>query len=577
MRRSIPLLVLLASLSACRTTATTEPTPTPTPGTETNAASSTDRLSPILEARLQLQPLLGVELGLHDYDGKLPDVSADGLARALSSLRGHISELEAMEQPTDASARVEHAALTTALRGDLFELEARRAPQRNPMFYLGPLDLTPYISRDYAPLPDRVRAIIAVANATPAHLENAKANLEVALPRTFLQTALLQTRGTSTFVRVDVAKATSAIEDPELRKELHAALGTMAKALDEYAAFLDSALTKANDEFALGPDAFARMLSQTQGINVDLAELEEVLAMDLTRNSAAMAAAAKALDPKRSVAEVVADVTKRKPATDKVLATASAQAVDMRKFLLDHDIVTIPSEDVAEVVETPPFMRWNAAFLSGAGVFEEKALPSFYYISPPDPSWPVAKQREYIPGETDLLFITIHEVWPGHFLHSLHLKVNPSKILKSTWNYTTGEGWAHYTEEMMWDEKISEDPAVHIGQLQNALLRNVRAISAIGLHTKGMTVAESKQMFVEVAFQDEANAEQQAVRGTFDPMYLAYTTGKLAILKLRADLRAKLGDAFSQKAFHDELLSYGGAPLSAIRAAMLGDDPGSIL
>jgi uncharacterized protein (DUF885 family) len=146
-------------------------------------------------------------------------------------------------------------------------------------------------------------------------------------------------------------------------------------------------------------------------------------------------------------------------------------------------------------------------------------------------------------------------------------------VLKSLWAYTRGEGWAHYTEEMMWNEGFSTDPRVRVGMLSNALLRNVRAVSAIGLHTEGWTVEQSRQMFLEQAFQDEASAEQQAVRGTFDPMYLAYTVGKLAIVKLRKDVEAARGSSFSLRAFHDELLSYGAAPLSSIRRAMLGDSP----
>jgi uncharacterized protein (DUF885 family) len=269
---------------------------------------------------------------------------------------------------------------------------------------------------------------------------------------------------------------------------------------------------------------------------------------------------------------VVRRVANEKPAAGKVLQTATTQSDDMKNFVVDHDLVSIPTDDPVEVVESPPFMRWNAAFLGGAGPFETEALPNFYYISPPDPKWSKKKQREYIPGEADLLFITIHEVWPGHFLHGLHVKANESRILKALWNYATGEGWAHYVEEMMWNEGVSDDPRIHVGQLQNALLRNVRAISAIGLHTKGMTVAESKRLFIEQAFQDEANAEQQAVRGTFDPMYLSYTVGKLAIMKMRDDLAARDGDAFSLHEFHDALLAYGAAPLSAIRRALLGDD-----
>ena len=252
----------------------------------------------------------------------------------------------------------------------------------------------------------------------------------------------------------------------------------------------------------------------------------------------------------------------------------------MRQAIVDRELVTIPTENVAEVRPSPPFMRWNFAFLDGAGPFEQTALPSFYYISPPDPVWPKQQQADYIPSSADLLFVTVHEVWPGHFLHYQHLKAQPSDVLRSFWTYTTGEGWAHYVEQMMWEAGVSSDPRDHVGQLQNALLRDVRFVSALGLHTGSLDLAGSTALFREQAFQDEANARQQAIRGTFDPMYLAYTLGKLVILKLRDDVRAKWaaeGKQFTLRAFHDELLAYGAAPLPVIRASMLGGDAGSVL
>ncbi len=131
---------------------------------------------------------------------------------------------------------------------------------------------------------------------------------------------------------------------------------------------------------------------------------------------------------------------------------------------------------------------------------------------------------------------------------------------------------------MMYDAGLSNnDPEMHIGQLQEALLRNVRFISAIGLHTKGMTVEESKKMFIEQGFQDEANAEQQANRGTFDPAYLNYTMGKLMIRKLREDWTASRGGKTAWKQFHDAFVSYGGPPIPLVRKAMMGmDDKGSL-
>jgi len=244
----------------------------------------------------------------------------------------------------------------------------------------------------------------------------------------------------------------------------------------------------------------------------------------------------------------------------------------MRQFLIDHHIVTVPGDEVALVRETPSFARWNSASLSSAGPFEPKPLASYYYISPPDPSWTPEVQAAYIPSTMNLLFTTIHEVYPGHFINAQHLARITSRVEKSLWAYTTGEGWAHYTEEMMYDEGAGgRTPQAHIGQLTEALLRNVRFVVALGEHTGGMSTKDAEQLFITRAFLDEGNAKQQAARGTFDPMYLAYTVGKLAIMKMRTDWKVKHPNGTLQE-FHDEFLAHGAAPLPVIRRAMLGDD-----
>src|SRR5262249_12461928 len=155
-----------------------------------------------------------------------------------------------------------------------------------------------------------------------------------------------------------------------------------------------------------------------------------------------------------------------------------------------------------------------------------------------------------------LLFTTVHEVWPGHFLDYLHRRRVASPILKSFGNYSRTEGWAHYVEEMMAQEGVAGGgPRIRIGQLKSALVRNCRTLAAIGLHAEGMTVPEAIELFERKGYVDAGNAQQQAVRGTFDPMYLSYTLGKLVILKLREDWKAKMGSGYSLKAFHDTFLS----------------------
>jgi hypothetical protein len=240
-----------------------------------------------------------------------------------------------------------------------------------------------------------------------------------------------------------------------------------------------------------------------------------------------------------------------------------------------------------------------------------------YNIAPPDPKWSKAEQLQYLPSEATLLFTSVHEVWPGHFLQFLHSNSNPDK-LEGLWvGYAFAEGWAHYCEEMMYEEGLGRgDPELHIGQIMDALLRDVRLLSAIGLHTEGWSVAQSEKMFREQAFQDPGNARQQAARGTYDPAYLNYTLGKLMIRKLRADWVAKMGSggAATQGSstaspaaapasaattgpamtgpamtgpsmtgasaapdqalwhdFHDKFLSYGGPPIPMVRKEMVGD------
>ncbi|MCH9687231.1 MAG: DUF885 domain-containing protein [Deltaproteobacteria bacterium] len=584
MKPSALLLSTFALLTACPGPSTPATAP-PTATTATAPASTADPAFDEFTARLLAEhfarhPAAAVELGKHAFDGKIRTVTQSALEADLAQIEQTIEQLEAQDRAVlDERQRIELGTLLVAFRGERFEVAVRREPWRNPMHYMGDLNLVAYVGRDYAPVDERAQAVISIALAAGAHLAQANDNLEAVLPRTFVETALLQVRGTVDFCRTDVPAALGGVS-ASTKPSLDAALDQMVTALETYAAALEQRLPQANDAFALGPERFVEMLEQTQGIRVDLSRLQQLAEEDLARNLEALATATQAIDPNQDQAKTVAAVLADKPAPDDVLNLATRQVEAMRQVLVDHDLVSIPSDDPITVRPTPPFMRWNSAFLDPAGPFAGPGQPSFYYITPPDPSWPLEEQQAYVSGAQSLLFTTVHEVWPGHFLHSLHMRQIPSEVLRTFWNYVTGEGWAHYGEELIWEVAFPDNNEVRVGQLDNALLRNVRFISALGLHTGGMTVEASTQRFRTQALQDAATAKQQAVRGTFDPMYLAYTLGKIAIKKLRDDVRAKVeaeGGTFSLRAFHDDLLRHGGAPLPVIRESMLGPDAGPLL
>ncbi len=432
------------------------------------------------------------------------------------------------------------------------------------MSYSDAIDLDAFVVRDYAPVAKRAEAVIALCHALPAYLAQARANLKTPMPRPWIDTALLQTKGLADFADHDARQVLAGPPD------LDAALDTCKAALVEHATWLEQQQPRGTADYALGGPKFIAMLAETQGITTDLGTLTRLAQADLARNTAAIEAAAREIDPTKSTAEVVATIDADKP-TD-VLAEATQQAAEMRAFLIDHHLVAIPGDDVAQVRPSPPFQRWNQAFLDGPGPFEAVTLPSFFYISPPDPTWTPEVQRGYVPSRSDLLFVTIHEVYPGHFVHGIHLKQNPSRVLRSLWSYATGEGWAHYAEEMMYDEGAGgHTPQAHIAQLEEALLRNVRFVVALGEHTGGMSVDAAEALFRTRAFLDQGNAHQQAMRGTFDPMFLSYTLGKLVIRKLHDDWMAKHPNATLGE-FHDAFLAHGAAPLPVIRRALVDDD-----
>jgi uncharacterized protein (DUF885 family) len=297
----------------------------------------------------------------------------------------------------------------------------------------------------------------------------------------------------------------------------------------------------------------------------------QVARADLARNKAAAKVECAKFAPGQPIKVCFQKMLADKPEGD-IVAAATRQVPELTTFVQSHDLVTIPTGEHALVREAPPYNRQNTAYIDPPGPLEH-GIPSIYYIAPPDPSWSAQKQHDYLPGKDSLLFITTHEVMPGHFLQFLHSNRSPSRVGRLFVGYGFAEGWAHYAEQLMWDAGLGAgDPEVHIGQIAEALERDCRFISAIGLHTQGMTVAQSKDLFVNQCYKDEGNAEQQAARGTYDPEYLNYTLNKFMILKLRQDWTATRGGRQAWKAFHDAFLSYGGPPVPLVRQAMMGED-----
>ena len=526
-----------------------------------------------LEGYFASHPDIAVNEGRHDFDGKLPDFSRAGLDKEAARLHTARTRAAGFTGNLDPRQQFEREYVLAVIDSDLFWLESARRPYRNPYFYSDKVDPQVYLTRPYAPLDQRMRAFTAYERALPTALEQIRANLQTPMPRTYVDFGRLTFGGLARYFDHDVPGIFSSIKDPQLQSEFAAANTDAIQALKSLDAWFASQRASANEDFTLGADLFQKMLFATERVNTPLDQLEAIGRRDLERNLAALKEACAQFAAGKTLAQCVAKEVADKPKGNPVDA-ASEQLKELRAFVATNNLMSIPGTEEAQVDEAPPYQRWNFAYINIPGPYE-KGLPSIYYISPPDPKWTPAEQKAYLPGNASLLFTSAHEVWPGHFLQFLHANRVPSRFGQIFVGYAFAEGWAHYAEELMWDAGFgAKDPETHVGQLTEALLRNVRFLSAIGLHTGHMSVAESDKMFRESAFADAGDARQQAARGTFDPAYLNYTMGKLMILKLRDDWTATHGGRSGWREFHDQFLSFGGPPIPLVRTAMLGDSAG---
>ncbi len=533
-----------------------------------------------IEDYFAAHPAFAVVQGRHEYDGQLPDWSAEGLAGEIARLHeARENALSFSDEDLGDEGRYQREYLLAAVDRALFWLEKSEWPFVNPAYYFDwmsdSLDPSPYITLDYAPLEERIKSYTRYARNVPRAAQQIRANLRMPMARTRLAYGIDSFGGFADYFSKDVPLVFAAVEDAELQAEFAGANTAAATAMTELTDWLKSNLATATEDFALGPELFSRMIYDTERVDSTLEELEAVGQADMKRNQLALGEACAEFAPGESIHSCFSRMAGRKPPGGAV-ETARRQLNELKAFVLENKLVTIPGNEEVLVAEAPPYARSNFAYINIPGAFE-KNQPSTYYISPPNPAWPEEVQQAYIAGESDLLFTSVHEVWPGHFLNFTHANRADWDFGRVFVTYAFGEGWAHYSEEMMLEAGLrGASPETRIGQLSNALLRNARFLSAIGLHARGMTVEEAEKFFMEEAYQDQGTAQQQAARGTYDPAYLNYTLGKLMIRQLRDDWTAGRGGRAAWREFHDTFLSFGGPPIPLVRARMMRTQPAAV-
>jgi hypothetical protein len=508
--------------------------------------------------------------GDHTHDGRLGPIGADATARRVRQLDDLATALDSVTT-RDVEERADAITLRHRIALERFRFVELEVSRRNPLtaIFRG-ADPQPYCTHAYAPVPVRAEGLARQLTQLPGWLDAALDELGEALDAGPRRLAIGVARALAGFYANDINDALPLPDHPDLRATLGASGAAAAAACTRFADAIEG--RGAHSSGALGERRFLAMLNAQEGVTEDIAGLRAMADAELEQLRAEFDDVAHKIAPEAEVAESVSMMEADHPSAESLIDEAASSLERLRQFWRDRDVVTV-SDAECRVTPSPPYLRFVTAAFDPAGTLAEPDVASNYIVTPVDASMTETQAEEWLRSfnRWTLENVAVHEVYPGHFVHWIHARIQRSLLRRVGFVAGFGEGWAHYTEHLAIEQGLAQDrPLLHLAQLQDALLRACRFRATLMLHTEGASVDDATAVFVENARMTPFPARREAERGTYDPMYLAYTYGKLQILDWRAKLQRRPG--FSLRAFHDTMLGSGFPPLAAVRELVLNPD-----
>ncbi|MSV34835.1 MAG: DUF885 domain-containing protein [Bryobacterales bacterium] len=537
------------------------------------AQSLTDRFFD--EYYFPFNPSTATSAGIHKYDGELENYSRAGVAARVSKLKQFESEFAKLSPNPDRDL------ILANIRSSLLELETIRNWERNPDIYPGGISSSAFtiMSRTFAPTEARLRSLISRERKMPQVLAAARENLKNP-PKIYTEIAIEQVPGIIAFFEKDVPLAFKSVTDAKLMAEFREANGAVIGALQDYEKYLKAdVLPRSNGDFRLGAANYSRKLLHDEMVEIPLDRLLRIGYDDLRANQKKFRETAALINKNKTPREVLTEFEKDHPAPDKLLDTFRDTLTGLRDFVTQHKLLAIPSPVLPILEETPPFMRATTfASMDTPGAYETAAKEAYFNVTLPEKNWSKERVENFMGGfnRGTILSTAIHEAYPGHYVQFLWVQRLDSRVRKLLGASSNAEGWAHYCEQMMFDEGYAKESPLRdklrLGQIQDALLRNARYIVGLEMHTGKRTFEQAVEFFEQEGYQTHETALRETKRGAGDPTYLYYTLGKLQILKLREDYRKLRGAKYSLAEFHDSFMKQGFPPIKIVRKALLGND-----
>jgi uncharacterized protein (DUF885 family) len=549
-----------------------------------------------LDRSMRLSPVSATGTGDHRFDREIDDVSAAGRATGLRFAHQTLHQLEAIDKTQLSRAnQVDYAILGNSLRASIWQTETWQTWAWNPLGYQGLAGGALYslMAREFAPLPQRLESAVYRLEKMPRLLEQTRAALVPSrVPVPHAATYAAQNPGLKSIVTGMIEPHKGELSVSKQRR-LERAIAAFNAAVDEHQAWITGTLVPAAQaDFRAGAEVFDTQLGYTLVSNLSRADIRRRADAAVTSVRQEMYQVSKqalagrpgapatpdnpTAEQQQAVIRAALDIAAaERPARNHLVEDATAATEEARRFVIEHDLITLP-EGPVRVILMPEFQRGVAvAYCDSPGPLE-RHLETFYAISPIPDDWSEEQStsflREY--NSRAILDIGVHEAMPGHYVQIFHSNRYPSTLRAVLGSGSFIEGWAVYAEEMMCEEGFrANDPLYRLSQLKVQLRTITNSIIDQAIHVDGMTQAEMMTFLTQTAFQEEREAAGKWRRAQLSVTQLStYFVGFQEHLETRVAARQKQGASFNLKAYHDGVLAFGSPPGRFARQLLL-DEP----
>ncbi len=548
----------------------------PRPERAPDAGPQDDRFHDLVEAQFRrivhANPMMATWLGIETEDHRLAESSRDARLAEIADARAHLAAVEALDPAQlSASVRFDRDLELHNTRLALFEADVIRQWERRATVG-GDLGDALFLlfSRGAAPLADRLTRITDRLEAAPRFLADARSRAvgpQVALWQDVERRNVADLPSLFDEVRTAADGTLPAAELARLDK----AIAGARTALGDYDAWIATTLETATDDWPLGRERYDELIRHRAFGDLDTDTILAIGEEQLRTNLEGRRRAAREVDPDADTASVIERLKADHPATFAEALDGYRDAMRRaRTHLVEHDLVSIPDDDVIEVIETPEYLRSVmpfAAYFAPAPFGTDKR--GLYIVTPAVDNDPNAMLEHY---RASISNTSVHEAYPGHHLQLLVASKTRSLTRLMTDAPEFVEGWGMYSEQMMREEGFDAGPEFRTAMYTDAVWRACRIILDVRMHRGELAPDEATDFMVEHTAFERANARAEVRRYTYTPGYqLSYLLGKVLILGLRENEKRRLGSAFSLKGFHDTLLRNGSLPVSFHQRALAGE------